>query len=283
MGPAAGIVLAGGRSARMGSAKATLEWHGSTLLRRVAGMVARAVDGPVVVVRAPGQALPSLPAGIGVVDDPHEGLGPLQGMAAGMTAVSDEAATAFVASTDLPLLHHVFIARVLAEIVGPWEVAAPRARGQIQPLAAAYRVDVRARIEELLATGSRRVTALLDACAVRELPPQWLLADARLATVDPDLDSLVNVNDPAGYRAARARPAPRVTVRGLDGRAHHAVPAATLAAAAAATRAHLDGTVATLNGQPVHADGHTPLASGDTVAFHLPDARSTRSRSVTTP
>ena len=30
----AGIVLAGGRSSRMGAPKAALEWHGSTLLRR---------------------------------------------------------------------------------------------------------------------------------------------------------------------------------------------------------------------------------------------------------
>ena len=49
MADAAGIVLAGGRSSRMGSPKAALEWHGSTLLRRVAGIVGRAVDGPVVV------------------------------------------------------------------------------------------------------------------------------------------------------------------------------------------------------------------------------------------
>ena len=31
---AAGIVLAGGRSTRMGRPKAALEWHGSTLLHR---------------------------------------------------------------------------------------------------------------------------------------------------------------------------------------------------------------------------------------------------------
>ena len=69
MADAAGIVLAGGRSTRMGSPKAALEWHGSTLLRRITGIVGRAVDGPVVVVRAPGQALPALPDGVEVVED----------------------------------------------------------------------------------------------------------------------------------------------------------------------------------------------------------------------
>ena len=37
MAQVAGIVLAGGRLSRMGTPKAALEWHGSTLLRRVVG------------------------------------------------------------------------------------------------------------------------------------------------------------------------------------------------------------------------------------------------------
>ncbi len=56
-----GVVLAGGRSSRMGAPKAALEWHGSTLLRRTVAIVARATGGPVVVVRANGQDLPGLP------------------------------------------------------------------------------------------------------------------------------------------------------------------------------------------------------------------------------
>ncbi|MDF3051507.1 MAG: molybdopterin-guanine dinucleotide biosynthesis protein A-like protein [Pseudonocardia sp.] len=51
----AGVVLVGGRSVRMGASKAALEWHGSTLLRRTVGAVARVVDGPVVIVREPGR------------------------------------------------------------------------------------------------------------------------------------------------------------------------------------------------------------------------------------
>ncbi|MGH2712798.1 MAG: NTP transferase domain-containing protein, partial [Thermoleophilaceae bacterium] len=65
----------------MGRPKAVLEWHGTTLLQRVVGIVGRVVDGPVVVVRAPGQELPSLPAGVVVATDAREGRGPLQGLA----------------------------------------------------------------------------------------------------------------------------------------------------------------------------------------------------------
>ena len=95
----AGVVLAGGRSSRMGTPKAALEWHGSTLLRRTVGILARATGGPVVVVRARDQELPELPDGIQLVDDPREGKGPVQGLAAGLGALTGQADVAFVSST----------------------------------------------------------------------------------------------------------------------------------------------------------------------------------------
>src|SRR5438309_2356939 len=113
MVPSAGVVLAGGPSSRMGSPKASLEWHGSTLLRRTAGIVARAAAGPVVVVRAPGQDLPALPDWAEVVDDPREDRGPVQGIAAGLAALAGRAEVAFVAATDMPFLHPAFVRRVL--------------------------------------------------------------------------------------------------------------------------------------------------------------------------
>src|ERR671913_789006 len=96
----AAVVLAGGLSTRMGTPKAGLEWHGSTLLRRVVGLVQRGVDGPVVVVRAAGQELPPLPSSVDVLDDETVAAGPLQGIATGLSAVQDSAQTAVVRSTD---------------------------------------------------------------------------------------------------------------------------------------------------------------------------------------
>src|SRR6478609_3447865 len=105
---AAGVVLAGGRSTRMGRPKAALEWHGSTLLYRAAAILSRAVDGPIVVVAAPGQQLPELPVGVDVVEDPIEGQGPMVGVATGLAAVAERAPVAFVCSTDMPFLHPAF-------------------------------------------------------------------------------------------------------------------------------------------------------------------------------
>lgn len=274
MSEVAGLVLAGGRSTRMGRPKANLEWHGSTLLHRVTGIVGRAVDGPVVVVRAPGQELPDLPSGVRVVEDEAEGRGPLQGLAAGLAAVAGEAGVAYVSSTDAPFLHPAFVAAVVrAASSEDVDVAVPVIAGIAQPLAAAYRTSLVATVEQLIAEGELRATALLERCRVRELTEDDLLADAELAAADPELLSLLNVNERHDYARARARDAPSVTVRLLGALARNgadplAVRAATLEAAAAAAGVALGGDVATaLNGDRVAADPELPLAGGDELTF----------------
>jgi molybdopterin-guanine dinucleotide biosynthesis protein A len=263
----------------MGRPKAALEWHGSTLLRRVCGIVGRAVDGPVVVVRAPGQALPALPAEVAVVEDAREGRGPLQGLAAGLAALEGRTEVAYLSSTDVPLLHPALVRRVVAALDGEADVALPHAGGYPQPLAAAYRVALRPVVEELLAADRLRPAFLFEACRVRRLDDAALLADPALAGGDPELLSLLNLNAPGDYEAARERPAPEVVVRRYGalrragGRQPAAVRAATVGAAAAAAGLELDGhVVAALNGDQITRDPETPLVAGDEVAFLSADA-----------
>ena len=281
MAQVAGIVLAGGRSSRMGTPKAALEWHGSTLLRRVVGIVGRSVDGPVVVVRAPGQTLPDLPDGVELVDDAREGRGPLQGLAAGLAAVRDRAPAAYASSTDAPLLHTRFIHRVLAALDDDVDVVLPEVGGFRHPLAAVYRTELVDIVERLIAEDRMRPAFLFEACRVRRLDGDAFLADPALAALDPDLDSVLNLNEPSDYEAARARPAPEVTVRVFGalrrlstvGREPALVAAATVGEAAAATGLSLDGhVVAALNGDQITRDPGLPLVAGDTVAFLSADA-----------
>src|SRR5262245_51158105 len=94
-----GIVLAGGRSTRMGEDKALLDWEGVPLVVHVCEQVRRAVDGPLVVVAAEGQALPGLD-GSEVVTDLEPDRGPLEGLRTGLAALAPRADVAFVTSVD---------------------------------------------------------------------------------------------------------------------------------------------------------------------------------------
>jgi molybdopterin-guanine dinucleotide biosynthesis protein A len=271
----AGIVLAGGASKRMGSPKAALEWHGSTLVRRAAGLVARAVGGPVVVVRAAGLELPALPAAVEVVKDAQPGRGPLQGIAAGLQRIGDRADVVYVAGVDTPLLHPAFIALIVRSLRPGDDVALPRAQGFGQHLAAAYRISKLAHpLGEQLDHDRLGAGELIARLRTRELDETALLADPRVAALDPRLDSLLNLNTPGDYEAARARPAPRVTVRASASASASAEPstveAATLAAAAkAAGITHGSPLTAVLEGHGPICDPHEPLASGDALTFAM--------------
>jgi molybdopterin-guanine dinucleotide biosynthesis protein A len=281
MASVAGIVLVGGRSSRMGTPKAALEWHGSTLLRRVVGVVGRSVDGPVVVVRAPGQTLPGLPDGVEVVEDAREGRGPLEGLAAGLAAVRDRAHAAYASSTDVPLLHPRFVRRLLAALDDDVDVVLPEVAGFRHPLSAVYRTELADVVERLIAEDRMRPAFLFESCRVRRLDAETLLADPALAALDPDLDSVLNLNEPSDYEAARARPAPEVTVRVFGalrrlstvGRDPALVAAATVGEAAVASGLSLDEhVVAALNGDQITGDPQEPLVAGDSVSFLAADA-----------
>jgi molybdopterin-guanine dinucleotide biosynthesis protein A len=239
----------------MGRPKATLEWHGSTLVRRVVGIVGRVVDGPVVVVHAQGQQLPPLPEGVELAQDARAARGPLEGIAAGLDAIGDRADAVFVCTVDAPLLHPALVAHLIAELAADdeLEAALPVAHGFAHPLAAAYRVSVAEHVHVLLEQDVLGTRPLLQRCRARRLDEAALLADAAVAEHDPQLDSLLNVNEPGDYAAARARPAPQVTVVGEGD-----VAAATLAGAG-------DGA-ARINGVAA-SDPQEPLVAGDEIAF----------------
>jgi molybdenum cofactor guanylyltransferase len=268
-----GIVLAGGGSTRMGRTKADLDWHGAALVDRVSRVVRRGVgDGPVVVARAPGQPLPRLHPAIGVVDDAAPGHGPLAGIAAGLDALAAETRCVFVAATDHPFLHPLFVAAVVARLDETVDAALPSMAGHRYPLAACYRSTLRGIVADQLAAGQLRVLGLLDRVRVRMLDADLLQADPALRRADPDLDSLTNINDEAGYRAALRRPLGPVTIRRDDQGGGGAVNAAvaTLAQAAAMVGVDPSQHTVTIDGRPLQADPSFPLARGDVVVFRRP-------------
>lgn len=196
----AGLVLCGGRSSRMGRPKPWLPFGDELMLPRVVGVLAEAVA-PIVVVAGLGQALPPLPKAIRVARDEQEGRGPLQGLAAGLKALSGQADAAFVSSCDVPFLKPAFVRRMI-ELLDGHDIAVPFVGGRPHPLSAVCRLDVLPAVERLLATGRLRLTDLVDNCTTRFVHAE------ELRDADRELSSLRNVNTPEEYERALREIAP---------------------------------------------------------------------------
>ena len=204
----AGAVLCGGKSSRMGSPKAWLPFAGEPLLSRVVARIAAAGLAPIVVVAAPGQDLPPLPPAVEIVRDPIEGRGPLVGILAALDAVGDRAAATFVSSTDAPFLAPELVRRMVALRASadpPWDAVVPRASGHHHPLATLYGAATRATMRELVEAGRMRPFFVFEQVRSLIADAELLLEDDTLRRADPELASLVNVNTPEEYQAARAR------------------------------------------------------------------------------
>jgi len=189
-----GIILCGGRSSRMGRPKAWLPFGEELMLPRVARLIGEAVA-PLVVVAAPGQAVPPLPSEIAVVRDEQEGRGPLQGLKAGLEALRGWADAAFLSSCDVPFLKPAFVRR-LAELLGDHAVCVPRVGDYHHPLAAVYRLEVVEVVGRLLAENRLRPFFLFEAVPTRVVGPD------ELRDADPTFESLRNLNTPEEYEAA---------------------------------------------------------------------------------
>jgi molybdenum cofactor guanylyltransferase len=193
---AGGIVLAGGRSTRMGVPKATLRFGPETMLQRVVRLLGTVVA-PIVVVAAREQQLPELPGDVIVTRDEREQRGPLEGLRAGLRALPDSVDIAYVTSCDVPLLVPGFVSRVI-ELLGDHDIAVMEIDGFAHPLSAVYRRATLPHVEQLLAQDKLRPVFLFDAVRTRRVQP------AEMTSVDPQLHTLRNLNTREDYLAALA-------------------------------------------------------------------------------
>ncbi|GAC49771.1 molybdenum cofactor guanylyltransferase [Gordonia aichiensis] len=191
----AGIVLAGGRSRRMGSDKAALDWNGEPMLAGLVRTISQRCE-PVFVVATEDSAAYRLLHGTGGPDatwvtDEEPGAGPLAGLAVGLAAARDAGCElAFVSATDMPLIEPELIDELQAAVTDTAGAVVAHDAERDHPMAAIYRTDAADAIAELVAAGERRMTAALEA-----------LATYRVTVSDPLW--LTNVNSPEDVHRVR--------------------------------------------------------------------------------
>ena len=204
-----GIILAGGKSRRMGGRnKAFLELGGRPLIEIVIGHL-QSVCAEVLVVA--GDTSPYTKLGIPLVEDRFRSVGVLGGLHAGLEAASHE--LTLVVGCDMPFLNPRLL-RTLADWAKKYDVVVlrhappvppghpPRRAGTeggqyIETLHAAYRRTCLPAIEAAIHAGERRIISFFTHVRVRYLTP------AEIASIDPDLRSFRNINTPEEWEAVQ--------------------------------------------------------------------------------
>jgi molybdopterin-guanine dinucleotide biosynthesis protein A/molybdopterin converting factor small subunit len=187
---ATAVVLAGGKSSRMGRPKALLPFDGEPLIAHVVRDLKRAFA-ETVVVAAPDQELPPLPATL--VRDEVAYQGPVSGIYHGLKASTKE--VCFVTSCDAPFLNLALISHLVSQIAAS-DVVVPFWQERFQPLHAVYRRSVAPLLREQLERGELRPIFLYEKVPTRKID------EDEIRLIDPDGLSFLNMNSPADYEAA---------------------------------------------------------------------------------
>src|SRR5437867_9168936 len=187
---ASAVILAGGKSSRMGRPKALLPFDGEPLIVHTVRTLAR-LFADLVVVAAPGQELPPLP--VTFVRDEVAYQGPVGGIYYGLRAA--DTGVCFVTSCDAPFLNLSFIAHLISQIAN-YDVVVPFWQERLQPLHAVYRRGVAPLLHEQLERGELRPIFLYQKVRTREVS-----AD-EISRFDPEGLSFRNLNSPEDYQAA---------------------------------------------------------------------------------
>jgi len=190
---ATAIVLAGGKSSRMGTPKALLLFDGEPLIVHVVTTLRRLFP-EVVVVAAPGQDLPSMP--VTLVRDEVAYQGPVGGICYGLRASGGN--VSFVTACDTAFLSSRLISHLLAQIP-QHDVVVPHWQGRLQPLHAVYRRSVLPLLEGQLARGELRPVFLFDKVPTRRIEEE------EIRLFDPEGWSFFNMNTPDDYSEALTR------------------------------------------------------------------------------
>lgn len=190
MQPLSAIILAGGKSSRLGQDKRRLQlWgeSGPTLLEHTVHTLATLCDDLVVVLND-AAAWPDFPAQI--VPDAYPAGGPLGGIASGLAAI--RYSFALVVAADMPLLN-LDLLRWMAQQPRNYDILSPRTAGETksggwETLCAIYSQGCLSVMQTLLHSGDLKMRLVFDQMAVQPVTvDEW-------QRFDPEGTTFLNIN-----------------------------------------------------------------------------------------
>lgn len=184
-----GIVLAGGRSSRMGQDKTLLSINAETLIERTVKELHKAVDEIII---ASNQKCKYNLAGTVEIPDVFPGRGPLGGIHAGLLAAKHT--HAFVVASDMPFFSANLAKYLLSRSAG-YDVVAPEIDGCWEPLCAVYSQECLKPIEQFLVADIRKVYSFYPSVRVLRVREDELASIGKTNDIFCNLNTLKDYHD----------------------------------------------------------------------------------------
>jgi len=186
------IVLAGGKSIRLGREKALEKVKSQPLIQLVIDRLS-SLGNDIMVVTSQIDTLPDL--GVKKVIDIYPNKGPLGGIYSGLMAAP--CFYCLVVGCDMPLLN-VALLRYIMELSPGFDVVIPRVNDNVEPLHAVYSKNCLATIETALKRDRLQIQGFFHQVKVR------YVEDAELKKFDPEHLSFFNINSESDLERAQA-------------------------------------------------------------------------------
>jgi molybdopterin-guanine dinucleotide biosynthesis protein A len=184
-----GIILAGGRSSRLGRDKTLLTINNETLIKRTIRVLSEVADE--IIIASNHTAKYNLP-GLIEVPDTFSGMGPMGGMHAGLIAAKHT--HAFVVSCDMPFFSSE-LAKFLVDRKDGYDVIVPQINKRWEPLCGVYSKKCVGYIEKCLSTNVKQVYQFYPYVKVLKVTEDEISGMGKVE------DLFYNLNTPADYNA----------------------------------------------------------------------------------
>ncbi|MDD5126639.1 MAG: molybdenum cofactor guanylyltransferase [Dehalococcoidales bacterium] len=189
-----GIVLAGGKSSRLGRDKTRETFDGKSLLQRVIERIRPLCDDILVVTSQELAAAKASQIDFKIAVDIFPNRGPLGGIYTGL--VNSESAQNLVVAGDLPFLNRGLLSYML-QMSNDYELVVPRTERNIEPLHAIYARSCTGPIQKMLEQNRLGVNELAQTMRTRYIELE------EIDRFDPEHLSFFNINTQADLDRAR--------------------------------------------------------------------------------
>ncbi len=159
---AAAIILAGGKSSRMGYDKSLLPVNGKPMIQHIYEQLRPCFDS-IIISSDDSEKYSFIDAE--VIPDIVPGQGPIMGVLSSLEASSFD--LNFVVACDVPVINFTFIRKMIRESVG-YDGVIPRwEKSKYEPLFGIYRKSMIDPIREIFEAGKRKITEAYDKCKIK--------------------------------------------------------------------------------------------------------------------